>query len=218
MTEPTVSEAAMSPVPGRLGPRPKLDREEVVRAALHVIDDGEPGSFSMRKLAEALGVATMTIYGYVRNREELFGAVCELAFAQLQSPSVGCDSWEEQIRDTAAELYEICRQHPNLVTLTLTDMSLKPGRFIRRGRFVSALCDAGFPGDVAHRALAVLLNLILGSSVVGSATLRQPPSSEAKGHVPAVSDEAAFHYGVSLFIDGLRADLTRIRALPESTA
>lgn len=36
--------------------------------------------------------------------------------------------------------------------------------------------------------------------------------------MPAVSDEAAFCYGVSLFIDGLRADLTMIGALPEATA
>ncbi|WP_186447032.1 TetR/AcrR family transcriptional regulator [Mycolicibacterium porcinum] len=188
-----------------------------MRAALHVIDDGEPGSFSMRKLAEALGVATMTIYGYVRNKEELFGAACELAFDQLQIPAVRRDSWEDQIRDTATELYEICRQHPNLVTLTLTDVSLKPGRFIRRGRFVSALCDAGFPRDVAHRALAVLLNLILGSTAVSGATLWQPLSSEEGEAAQEVSDDAAFRYGVSLVIDGLRADLARIGALREST-
>ncbi|MCV7388705.1 MULTISPECIES: TetR/AcrR family transcriptional regulator C-terminal domain-containing protein [Mycolicibacterium] len=87
-----------------------------------------------------------------------------MAFDQQQILSLRGDSWEDQIRDTATELYEICRQHPNLVTLTLTGLSVKPGQFIRRGRFVSALCDASFPCDVAHRALAVLLNLILGSS------------------------------------------------------
>lgn len=201
---------------GRPGPRPRYTREEVVRAALKLIDQDGADSFSMRQLAETLGVGVMTLYGYVRSKEELFAAVCEMAFGDLHAPPVMEGPWDAQIRATVSELYEICRQHPNLVTLALSDRTLKPAQYVRRGRIIDALEHAGFGTADADNALAVLLNTTIGASISGGTALRDPSrrgavtttKSKRKARVTAHDDDTVvFLYGIDLLIEGLRVDL-----------
>ncbi|MFZ0715926.1 TetR/AcrR family transcriptional regulator, partial [Mycobacterium sp.] len=77
----------------------------MAQRALRLIDDGPPDSFSMRQLADELGVGVMTIYGYVQNKNELYEAVFELAFSEVSAPSTEECEWHELVRATVGELY-----------------------------------------------------------------------------------------------------------------
>ena len=56
---------------------------------MKLIDAGEPGSFSMRQLADELGVGVMTLYGYVRDKEELYEAVTAMALDEVCVDDLG---------------------------------------------------------------------------------------------------------------------------------
>ena len=53
----------------RPAPRParSLSREEVAGAALELVDEVGLDGLSMRRLAQRVGVGTMTLYGYFRS-------------------------------------------------------------------------------------------------------------------------------------------------------
>src|SRR5262245_5341164 len=65
MTASTTSEISGT------GRRAGLDRDEVVRRALELVEEGGAEALSMRKLAAELGVTTTTIYWHVGSRDEL---------------------------------------------------------------------------------------------------------------------------------------------------
>jgi AcrR family transcriptional regulator len=196
----------------------------VLRTALRLIDACEPGSFSMRRLADELGVGVMTLYGYVRDKDELYEAVTALASSEVEGDPIDEAPWYEEVCTAARELYGLCRRHPNLVSTLLTDRKPHPGLFRTRERIFNALHDAGFPTPVAVLALRACSSYVLGSAVAeNSAAVRHLPeriwdedAHELPGFSAVTDDHAAhagtdsFEYGLSLLIRSLRAGLAEL--------
>jgi AcrR family transcriptional regulator len=188
---------------------------------LRLIDKGDPGTFSMRQLADEMGMGVMTLYGYVRSKEELYEGVTALAFEEIPAQPTNNGPWYEQVSEAVRELHAICQRHPNLVTIALTDDRLKPGLFQRRERILTALRDAGFVSENALHALGALTSYALGFAIAQeSPALRQLPKeirdkhpvgfpglSESAGNYATHLNPAAFEYGLTLLIRSLRADL-----------
>jgi AcrR family transcriptional regulator len=192
----------------------------VLRTALRLIDAAEPGSFSMRQLADELGVGVMTLYGYVRDKEELYEAVTALASSEVKGDPVTDGPWYEEVSSAARELHGLCRRHPNLVSTLLMDRKPHPGLFRARQRIFNALHDAGFPTPVAVHALGACSSYALGSAIAETseavrhlpARIREEGTRELPG-LSAVTDEHtahlgpdSFEYGLSLLIRSLRAE------------
>ena len=209
--------------PSRPGPRPRFSREEVLQTALELIDRVEPDAFTMRRVAEEMGMGVMTLYGYVANKEEILEGVTGLAFGQLGSEPAADAGWDERLRRDVADLHDICRRHPNLVTLVLAQSSASPGLFRLRERMFGTLRLAGFDQTTALHALGVLCNYALGFAGAQASgapvdlpeRIRELPAAEFPA-LAAVADsyashlsEAAFDYGLELLLRGLRADLER---------
>lgn len=72
-------------VPPR-GRRPKLTREDLARVAVRVADDEGLAALSMRRLATELDVATMSLYHYVRTKDELLTLVMDAVMAEVVVP------------------------------------------------------------------------------------------------------------------------------------
>src|SRR5581483_2838330 len=70
--------------PGRRRPRGSLSREVVVEAALALVDAEGVDALSMPRLARQLDAGVMTLYGYVRTKQELLDAVAMRAIAEVR--------------------------------------------------------------------------------------------------------------------------------------
>jgi AcrR family transcriptional regulator len=186
---------------------------------MKLIDAGEPGSFSMRQLADELGVGVMTLYGYVRDKEELYEAVTAMALDEVTWDPVTDGPWEDEVCSAARELRGVCRRHPNLVSTVLADRNPHPRLFRIRERIFTALHRAGFPSPVALHALRVCSSYALGFAIAETSELgRHLPERLREDHVGESADESgpighhpsslepdAFEYGLSLLIYSLRA-------------
>src|SRR5436305_14192158 len=78
-------------------PRARLTREQVAAAALELLDRDGLEALSMRRLADQLGVGTMTLYGYFRSKDALLDAVIDAADADRE-PHVFEGPRQAQIR------------------------------------------------------------------------------------------------------------------------
>ena len=76
--------AKRTPEPNRKrGPAPALSIEQIVEAALRLIDAGGISALTTRRLGEELAVGAMTIYSYVRTKEELLDRVADFALGAM---------------------------------------------------------------------------------------------------------------------------------------
>lgn len=207
------------------GPRPRFTRPEVLEAALRVIDAVPADTFSMRRVAEELGIGVMTLYGYVRSKEEILEGVTVLVFADAHRAAASAATWDEQLRAEVRGLHSIGRQHPNLVTLVLAQRSAAPGMFRIRERMLTALLDAGLTENAALYGLGVLCNYALGFAGAQAAAapidlpdrIRELPEedfprlSELADNYSAHLTDEAFEFGLDLLIAGLYAEVDSVK-------
>ncbi|WP_224391816.1 GntR family transcriptional regulator [Pseudonocardia sp. ICBG1293] len=103
-----------SVVAGRSEP-PASDRPPdaagLVRTAIGIADDEGLAALSMRRLAGAFGVPTMSLYRLVRSRDELLLAMIEAVFAELVLPPAG-GSWRDRVEGAAHAQWRVHRRHP----------------------------------------------------------------------------------------------------------
>lgn len=68
--------------------RSKLSRAKIAEAAVSIADREGFDGVSMRQVAEALGVATMSLYYYVKTRSELMALMDDALMGEMILPSV----------------------------------------------------------------------------------------------------------------------------------
>ncbi len=99
---------------GSRGPRQRVSVDEVVRAAIAVADEEGLPAFSMRKVADRLGLKLMSIYTYVPGRSELIGLmVDEVTGEQGFAPHTG--TLRERMAAVARQRWDEYHRHPWLL-------------------------------------------------------------------------------------------------------
>jgi len=91
-------------------PSPK--RAEIVAAAVRIADAEGVDAVSMRRLADELGVATMTPYTHVANKDELLDLMRDAVAAEMILPEPIPDSWREALRAIAMRTKAAFEAHP----------------------------------------------------------------------------------------------------------
>src|SRR3954469_9872529 len=102
-----------------------LTRERVAETALELVDREGIDGLSMRRLADALGVGTMTLYGYFRSKRELLDAVVDAAVTDRPVPPAEAD-WREQLRALVLGARRNLLRHPALVEIRVRQPVLQP--------------------------------------------------------------------------------------------
>jgi len=69
--------------------RAGLSREQVLDAALDLVDRDGVGALSMRRLGAELGVEAMTLYHYLPNKDALLDGIVERVMAQAETTLTG---------------------------------------------------------------------------------------------------------------------------------
>ena len=68
------------------GRRPRFTRDDIAAAAVRIADTEGFGALSMRRLAGELGAGTMTLYHYVRTKDELLTLVSDTVMGEVVVP------------------------------------------------------------------------------------------------------------------------------------
>jgi TetR/AcrR family tetracycline transcriptional repressor len=95
---------------------PNLSREIVIAAALRLIDEGGLDSFSLRTLAQKLGVYPTAVYWYVPNRNDLMASVVALILDSVPSQKRR-RTWQQSLRDLFHGFRAAVAAHPNAAPL-----------------------------------------------------------------------------------------------------
>ena len=99
---------------GSRGPRQRVSVDDVVRASVALADAEGIAALSMRRVAERLGIGSMSVYTYVPGRGELIGLMIDDVMGEAPMPPHDGDL-RRRLTGIARQLWEEYRRHPWLL-------------------------------------------------------------------------------------------------------
>src|SRR3954447_3788315 len=180
----------------RPGPRRALTEDEILDAALSLLDDGGPHAASVRGIAARVGVAPNAVYTYFPDKaavvralvERLLGEVDHDVFADRERP------WRERVEALALELRDRLSAHPGAVSLMIGGPMNGPNALALNERLLQLLADAGLDRTDAARASYLLIVYVFGSLALEVADVHQsgplPPEPQRVASRRAILERA----------------------------
>jgi AcrR family transcriptional regulator len=99
------------PAPGSR--RPRLTREQIAAAAFAIADREGFAAVSMRRIAQELGAGTMTLYHYVRTKDDLLALMDDSIMAEVLIPPAEVPKgWREGLAMIARRTRDAFLRHP----------------------------------------------------------------------------------------------------------
>jgi AcrR family transcriptional regulator len=145
-------------------PRPRsLTPADIAAAALQVVDRDGLAALSMRTVATELGVGTMSLYRYVKDREALERLVVDQVLATVDTEWVLRTPWNQQITQLAERMRNAVGAHPSIVPLLMLHRHASYGVKRCAEAFLKVLTEGGFAGEQRVIALRTLVSYLSGS-------------------------------------------------------
>lgn len=142
-----------------------LERERVVRAAMHIADTGGLAALSMRAVATELGVATMTLHHHLDTEPELVLLIADAAFAEIDYPEPP-PGWRSHLRVAAQLQWEVYQRHPWVPRLVSITRPATLPAMMDYGLWTLRACE-GLELDPSTRlhVYATLVNYVRGTAM-----------------------------------------------------
>jgi AcrR family transcriptional regulator len=148
--------------PPRKGPKPGLDIETVVAAAVSLAQVEGLGAVSMSKVAAELGVSTMALYGYVDSKEELLALMVDDACGPPpEHPPAGVD-WRVGLTVWASTLFDAYRRHPWAVRIPISGVPPTPNQVAWLETGLRCIADTGL-SEQQRLSTVLLLSVFVRS-------------------------------------------------------
>jgi DNA-binding transcriptional regulator YhcF (GntR family) len=145
---------------------PLLSTEAIVAAAIVVADTEGLTALSMRRVAAEIGVATMSLYRHVADKDDLLTRMMDAAFAEWQMPEDAPPGWRGRLDIAARGLWLAFRGHPWLApSMSMTRPQPFPRGLAYTEWVLSALDGYGLDAHTIFTTHLTLINYVRGTAV-----------------------------------------------------
>jgi AcrR family transcriptional regulator len=135
-----------------------LSRERIVRAAIELADADGLVAVSLRKVAVALDVGPMRLYGYIATKEELLDLMVNAVHAEIRPTG---DDWRQVLRSLAEATRQAAQQHEWLADLIGGRPQLGPNTLATGDAVLAAM--GGVDLDTVVPAVAAVNAYVTGA-------------------------------------------------------
>ncbi len=200
----------------------------MLRAAMALADEAGLEAFTMRQLAQALGVAPMSLYRHVANKDDLVDGIVDLVFSEIELPAPGAD-WRTAMRQRAIAVRTALTRHPWAIGLMESRRNPGQANLRHHDAVIGSLRAAGFSIEMAAHAYSLLDSYTFGFAMthmnlpfetseevaqLADTILAPFPAGEYPNLVEFITEHAMksgydygdeFEYGLDLILDALEA-------------
>jgi AcrR family transcriptional regulator len=159
----------------KIATRTPLSSARVLQAAVALADEAGLEAFSMRGLAQELGVVPMALYKHVANKEELLDGMVDIVFGEIELPSGDLD-WRSAMRRRAISTREALKRHSWAIGM-MESRHPGPANLRNHNAVMGCLRKAGFPFKLAIHAYSVQDAYIYGFALQERDTGFETPDS-----------------------------------------
>jgi AcrR family transcriptional regulator len=97
----------------------RLSREKIAIAALAIADSEGFSAVSMRRVAQELNVGTMSLYYYVKTKDDLIAVMDDALMSEALLPSIP-KGWQQALIEIATRTHALFLRHPWALSAMLT--------------------------------------------------------------------------------------------------
>lgn len=187
--------------PARRAPWGTISREDIVRAAVEIVSAGGYEEMTIRGLAAELGVAPMSLYRHIRDKDDLLDEVVDRLLALAWRPSASGDDWQAWLIEAAARLRQFLVSQPAALHVYLSHPVVSPAAIERMNAMLDVLRRAAADEATARRAYGALHTYTIGFAALEASRTGWAPGSE---DASSLAQQLAAYTTTEQFIDGLR--------------
>jgi AcrR family transcriptional regulator len=155
-----------------------LSRERVLDTAVTLADRHGIEWLSMRKLADELGVAAMSLYYHVPNKVELIDGMIDIVFSEIEPPSLEHD-WKTAMRRRAISTRQALNRHRWAVGHMEGRTTHGPANLRLHNAVLGCLRAAGFSIEMTVHAYSVQDAYIYGFALQETDMASETPNDFA---------------------------------------
>jgi AcrR family transcriptional regulator len=171
--------------------RSQLSREKIAAAALAIADAEGFEAVSMRRLAQELKVGTMSLYYYVKTKDDLIAVMDDALMAEALLPSLP-KGWRRAITEIATRTHSVFLRHPwALVSMLSAPPGLNAMRHMEQ--CLEALAETSMTAKKKLTLLAMVDDFVFGHALREAASdttidLEFATSQMATGAFPQLAE------------------------------
>jgi AcrR family transcriptional regulator len=146
--------------------RRRWTTEEILDTAAELLRTGDAESFSVRKLAAALGTDSSSLYRHFRTKTELLRAVADRTLADAMDGYRPEGDWQERLMATALRLREAFGRQPQIAAIWGRYASGGTGSRLVMEEVLQALRTSGLPDEkipATYHRLAILISALIAA-------------------------------------------------------
>src|SRR5579875_201959 len=221
---------------GQRGPKPGLTVEAIVEAAIGLADEGGFEAVSMAKVAKRLGFTPMSLYRYVKGKDELLALMWNGSAQGAESLQLTGEGWRARLRQWAVIQRDMLDRHPWLTQMPMAAPPMAPNSlaFVERG--LGALDDAELSDRDRLRVIGLISSYTLSEARMADDARRATRASGAErpadfgellrllvdeatyprlhriawsGQSGGSDERQAFLEGLDIILDGVQAAIDR---------
>jgi len=155
----------IDPVSSSPGPRPRLEIDEIVAAAVAVADANPSAGLSMRAVAERLGVTAMALYGYVPDKDSLVALAYDAIHGEMPDHEHSDGDWRERTIAWAEDLVSLFVRHAWALRVSYARPVLGPNEQRVLESLVGVLRTTGQGPDRMRRVVGLLFYAVRGTAL-----------------------------------------------------
>ena len=146
-------------------PRDTLTRDQIVKAAIDLLDSEGLEGLNMRALGRRLGSAATAVYWHVGSKEDLIALAGDQVWNEVALPDLTAVDWRTAATQMATGLHAMLTRHPWLVQAFGSYVVYGPGKARHDDHGLAVYEAAGFTGARAVQAMAAVFTYVLGNAL-----------------------------------------------------
>ncbi|GAA2130226.1 TetR/AcrR family transcriptional regulator [Actinomadura napierensis] len=144
--------------------QPSLGREQIVDAALELLDAEGLDGLSMRRLGTRLNSGATSVYWHVTNKDELLELALDRVMGEVRVPAPDGGGWRDAVAGYARSLRTMIHRHPWTVPLFGVQPMIGPNATRVLEEVIVAFDGAGLTGMDLENAMSLIADYVIGAA------------------------------------------------------
>ena len=182
-----------------------ITREQIVNAAVRNLRRGGFEAMTIRGLASDMGVAPMSLYRHIRDKDDILDEVVERLLGPVWEPDHEHEDWKDWVVEASDKLRQFLVAEPAALHVYLSHPVVSPSALARMEAMLEVLRECLDDEEAAQRAYGAIQTYTVGfAALEASRSGWSPPDGdEIAIRLAALTTPAQFTEGLRYLLSGI---------------